>query len=710
MAKDKKSKSEDKKKKLAEKKQKQEKKADKKEKSKAQKSKSADDSDNESIDLDSVLAEYAKAQESFLKITEVTCDAPRPRASSTLIASPSNANELFLFGGEYFNGALATFFNDLYIYAINKDEWHVVTSPNAPLPRSGHAWCRGGNAGGIYLFGGEFSSPKQGTFYHYNDFWHLNPSEREWTRLETKGKTPPARSGHRMTYYKNYIILFGGFQDTSQATKYLSDLWIYDTSNFIWHNPVLPTVMQKPDPRSSFTFLPHESGAVLYGGYSRIKTNVTGKQMKGGGMAMRNVLKPMVHQDCFFLRIIQPADTSTPTPPTIRWERRKKPVNAPNPPRAGATMAYHKGRGIQFGGVHDVEESEEGIDSEFFNTLFAWNIERNRYFPLALRKPRVQKKNNGGNERGGRRGRGQANEEELLRNLAALETGKSLADADEMEIETKQDDEDADALPAKQILMEFPHVRFNAQLAVQDDVLYIYGGTYEKGDREFTFDDMYAIDLGKMDGVKEIFGREPENWLGSEEDSEDDEDDEEYDEDDDDDEGEEEEENEEENTKIENKPNHLHTESTRKSKHKNKESNTPSTSIPTTPFTTTTFDDTPDTTTTSISQLSPEPQDQLPHPRPFESRRDFFQRTGNEWQEALMMNLRWKGIQPESLGVKEIKTKAFEMSEEKWWDCREEVLELEDELEMSGIGEVVVLGEKGEGAGGGAGAGVGRRR
>ena len=49
---------------------------------------------------------------------------------------------------------------------------------------------------------GEFSSPKQGTFYHYNDFWRLDPSTREWTRLETKGKAPPARSGHRMVPYK----------------------------------------------------------------------------------------------------------------------------------------------------------------------------------------------------------------------------------------------------------------------------------------------------------------------------------------------------------------------------------------------------------------------------------------------------------------------------------------------------------------------------
>ncbi|KAK6603186.1 kelch repeats protein [Botrytis cinerea] len=360
-------------------------------------------------------------------------------------------------------------------------------------------------------------------------------------------------------------------------------------------------------------------------------------------------------------------------------------------------MAYHKGRGIQFGGVHDVEESEEGIDSEFFNTLFAWNIERNRYFPLALRKPRAQKKNNGGNERGGgRRGRGQANEEELLRNLAALETGKSLADADDMEIDTsKPEDEDADALPAKQILMEFPHVRFNAQLAVQDDVLYIYGGTYEKGDREFTFDEMYAVDLGKMDGVKEIFRREPENWLGSEEDSEDDEEDD--DEDDEDDE--EEDADEEGDAKMDDKK-HLHTESTRKSKRKEKESlsselpdASPSTSAPES------FDDTPETSSTS-------PDDNLPHPRPFESRRDFFQRTGNEWQEALMTGLRWKGIQPETLSVKEIKTKAFEMSEEKWWDCREEIMALEDEQEASGIGEVVALAERAEGGGGG----VGRRR
>lgn len=73
-----------------------------------------------------------------------------------------------------------------------------------------------------------------------------------------------------------------------------------------------------------------------------------------------------------------------------------------------------------------------------------------------------------------------------------------------------------------------------------------------------------------------------------------------------------------------------------------------------------------------------------------------------------MTNLRWKGIQPETLAIKEIKTKAFELSEEKWWDCREEITALEDEQEAAGIGEVVSLADKGDIAAGTGG--VGRRR
>lgn len=668
MAKDKKSKSDSKKATIANKKQKQEKKGAKKEKARISK---GSDSDADDIALDAVLAAYAKQQEQFLKVTELPCDPPRARASATLIPSPANDNELFLFGGEFYNGALATFFNDMYIYLINKDSWRLVTSPNTPLPRSGHAWCRGGNSGGVYLFGGEFSSPKQGTFHHHNDFWRFEPSNREWTRLEPKGKTPPGRSGHRMTYFKNYIVLFGGFQDTSQNTKYLDDLWLYDTQNFIWHCPALPSSTPKPTARSSFSFLPHDAGAILFGGYSRTKATSGDKQGgKGSKPTQKTLLRPVVHQDCFFLRIQQAGPNSNAKDSlVVRWERRKKPTNVPDPSRAGATMAHHRGRGIMFGGVHDVEESEEGIESEFFNGLFAWNIDRNRFFPLAIRKARAKPAKLRGDKRNMRKGRGEADEEDLLRNLAALQAG-TLAN-------TSGDDESdnelsLEKLPEKELLTELPHSRFNAQLAIQNDILYMYGGTYEKGDREFTFDDMYSIDLVKLNGVRQIFNREPENWNAKDMDES---------EDDSEDETEEEDNLGEDDVPL-NQP--CQTESVQSPGVSNEEESPTSTVLEETDHSVNNGQD--------DSQICP---------RPFESRRDFFQRTGTAWQEALMTNLRWKGIQPESLTVKEIKTKAFEMSEEKWWDCREEIMELEDAQDAAGIEETINLLDKAEGLGGG---------
>ncbi|KAJ5669704.1 hypothetical protein N7462_010774 [Penicillium macrosclerotiorum] len=637
------------------------------------------DSDAEDADLDAILAQYAEEQAKFLKVTEVPSGPPAPRSSSTVLASPSNRNELLLFGGEYFDGTHATFFNNLFVYLIDRGEWREVTSPNSPLPRSGHAWCRGGNSGGVYLFGGEFSSPKQGTFYHYNDFWHLDPATREWTRLETKGKGPPARSGHRMTYYKNYIILFGGFQDTSQQTKYLQDLWIYDCSKFTWFNPTLTTASQKPDSRSSFSFLPHETGAVLYGGYSRVKASAATGSKQGKGGPQKMTLRPMVHQDTWFLRITPPeSDTPVSTGPTVRWERRKKPANTPNPARVGTTMAYHKGRGIMFGGVHDVELTEEGIDSEFFDTLFAWNTDRNRFFPLSLRRPRAPGKKQQANQAIKSRDRSKANEEELLQNLKALEAKGGIRTDDDddelMQLSTPKSEESNE--PAKPVVVRFemPHRRFNAQLAVQDDMLFIYGGTFEKGDREFTFDDMYSIDLVKMDGVKEVFYHEPQNWnlLDEADDSDEDMEDDEEDEEMEDEEGD----------------------------AMSLGASSPAPTEVTVP-----------SVTQGMEQLDVEEQetdqpvdDSKPLPRPFESLREFFSRTSEEWQRILIENLRLKG-QSDEKSIKELRKAAFDIAEEKWWDSREEIVALEDEQEAAGIGEVVSMADRTENMGS-----AGRRR
>ncbi|KPI45749.1 Kelch repeat-containing protein 3 [Cyphellophora attinorum] len=665
--KDKKAKAEQKAQKAA----KQAKKAAKSEKKGNAKQADQDSDAEDDVDLDAVLAAYAEEQARFLKVTEERCAPPPPRSSCTIVASPSNRNELFIFGGELMDTTgLVRFYNDLYVYNISRGEFSQISSPNSPAPRSGHAWCRSGNTGKIYLFGGEFSSPKQGIFYHFNSMHMLDPDTREWSLIEPRGKVkgPPSRSGHRMTYWKNYIILFGGFQDTSQQTRYLNDTWMYDCRENTWHEMKVPSVnSQKPDPRSSFSFLPHESGAVLFGGYSRVKTS-TNKGKTGKGGPQRDVLKPFIHQDTWFLRLTPPAeDAPSGTAPAMRWERRKRPANAPNPPRTGSTMAYHKGRGIFFGGVHDVEESEEGIDSEFFNELLIWNIDRNRFFPLALRRPKAGGKKQVQAARG--RHRGKADEEELLRNLAALETKGSIAGADDMDLDAAVDTtaEVSDSKKDFAIKFELPHPRFNAQLTVQDDTLYIFGGTLEKQDIEITFSDLYAIDLGKLDGVKELHYEEPINWNATIEPSDDE------DEDEDMDYSDEEEVEDEDSTKD------------------------------------TTSVDTPSTPATEPPPLKEEvetehkaQEDPRPFPRPFESLRDFFARTSEEWQRLTMAKQPAGSSSDHS--VKELRKKGFSDAEERWWDAREEIMALEDEQEAAGIGEVVNLADRQQDAG------AGRRR
>ena len=319
-----------------------------------------------------------------------------------------------------------------------------------------------------------------------------------------------------------------------------------------------------------------------------------------------------------------------------------------------------------------MEASEEGIDSEFFEDLFAWNIERNRYFRLTLRRPRVTNKKQPVSERSNaKRGRGKAGEEELLRNLAALQANS--ADPDAMDIDIPLEDVEEVTRPEKQILMTMPHPRFNAQLAVQDDVLYIFGGTYEQGDREYTFDEMYAVDLGRLDGVKEIYRRDLENWQGSDDEESENDSNEDDDSDDDDSDAE--------SSKGVPLPRDQH--------------NVALVAI--------------ENASVNPEQGEPDQPDSMaedprPHPRPFETLREFFARTSNEWQETIL-NRTEKDDASVSQSIKELRKGAFELAEIMWWDCREEITALEDQQEEAGIGEIGSIKDRTSETGG-----AGRRR
>jgi hypothetical protein len=45
----------------------------------------------------------------------------------------------------------------------------------------------------IYVFGGEFTSPKQTKFYHYKDLWRLNLDTNQWEEISVRRRPQPLR-------------------------------------------------------------------------------------------------------------------------------------------------------------------------------------------------------------------------------------------------------------------------------------------------------------------------------------------------------------------------------------------------------------------------------------------------------------------------------------------------------------------------------------
>ncbi|KAJ8142657.1 hypothetical protein OY671_004200 [Metschnikowia pulcherrima] len=578
--------------------------------------------DEDDQDIDAILEQYAKEQAEFTAINVAVTSRPSKRLNPTLVASPlQGKRELILFGGEFTSGGHSKFYNDLYTYSIENNIWRQISSKNAPLPRSSHAMCAH-PSGIILMFGGEFSSPKQSTFYHYGDTWVLDADTKEWEKIDQK-RGPSPRSGHRMCAWKNYIILHGGFRDLGTSTTYLSDMWLFDITTYKWTQVEFPSTHTVPDARSGHSLIPHAEGAVIYGGYCKVK-------------AKKGLQKGKVLTDSWLVKM--KAD-----PKAIRLERRRKQGFTPSP-RVGCSMVAHKNRGILFGGVYDFDESEDNLESQFYNSMLSYQTETNRWYNVTL-KPRKKKKQ----EQQKEKSRDEDLEDILNSILAKAKLNDDEDDSDLQEIsqlEKLRQQEEREELESEKIefpvMNQMPHPRFNATTCVVDDTLYIFGGMFERDEQEFTLDSMYAIDLNKVDGVKVIW--EDLSELDKEHiDSDDSDDDEDDDDDEEDDDEEEEKEGEDDEPEEEEEEEEDEEE----------------------------------------EDAIPDPRPWLPHPKPFETLRLFYIRTGPQFLE-------WSISSNRDARGKYLKKAAFDLCEDRFWERREQVRIAEDQLEeMGGVGEVI---------------------
>ncbi|XP_016366888.1 kelch domain-containing protein 4-like [Sinocyclocheilus rhinocerous] len=434
-------------------------------------------SKREEEDLEALIAEFQSMDAKKTQVVETSCPPPSPRLNASLCAHPEK-DELILFGGEFFNGKKTFLYNELFFYNIKKNTWVKVEIPNPPPRRCAQQAVVVPQGGGqVWIFGGEFASPDGEQFYHYKDLWVLHLGTRTWEQI------------------KDYI--------------YYNDIHAFNLDTFTWSR--LQPTGTVPCPRSACQMTPtHDgSGVIIYGGYSKTR-------------AKKDVDKGTIHSDMFLLRREGKEEQEKWT-----WMR-VNPSGVKPPPRSGFSLAVGPGgRALLFGGVCD-EEDEESLEGDFFNDLYFYDISKNRWFPAQLKGNKSEKKKRRRGKKGEQTNETEGEKEEaqgpteIIKEIVAEDgtvmTIKEVSPAAQAEEDSEEEEEeevDEEEEAAAMAPLVEPCPRSSAMATVKHGKLYLYGGMFEVGDRQFTLCDLYSLDLHKIDKWDVLVEMDPktQEWL-----------------------------------------------------------------------------------------------------------------------------------------------------------------------------------------------------
>ncbi|XP_053601872.1 kelch domain-containing protein 4 isoform X2 [Plodia interpunctella] len=386
-----------------------------------------------------------------------------------------------MFGGEYHNGQQTEVYNELLFYNPTNNTWKQLKAPGAPPPRSAHqAVATPANKGELWIFGGEFTSPSETQFHHYKDLWCFSLADKKWEKVVAKDGPSP-RSGHRMALVGRRLIVFGGYADDGRECRYFDDLYAFCLDTRSWSKVVVSG--RGPSARSACVLFPVGSdGILVYGGFSRVREGRTERTN--------------THTDLFKL--------SGRSSGALAWRSLCGGVRAPAA-RAGQAAASAHGRGYVFGGVSDVEETEEELRGEMSDELLMLDLETGKWHSVTLKGDKVATD-------------------------SAIASGVQESEEKKEEAVTVVTDEvftmklgsapAAAARPAERTAgtepRRGPTPRMSAMMAIQKSTLYLYGGVLEKEDKQFYLSDMYSLDLHKLTEWKTLIEQPPlPTWLGS---------------------------------------------------------------------------------------------------------------------------------------------------------------------------------------------------
>ncbi|KAK2646335.1 hypothetical protein Ddye_021530 [Dipteronia dyeriana] len=196
-------------------------------------------------------------------VLSIAGDKPAPRFNH---AAAVIGNKMIVVGGESGNGLL----DDVQVLNFDRFTWTAASSKLYLSPSSlplkipacrGHSLVSWGKK--VLLVGGKTDSGSDRV-----SVWTFDTETECWSRMEAKGDTPVARSGHTVVRASSVLILFGG-EDAKR--KKLNDLHMFDLKSLTWLP--LHCTGTGPSPRSNHVATLHDDKILfIFGGSSKSKT------------------------------------------------------------------------------------------------------------------------------------------------------------------------------------------------------------------------------------------------------------------------------------------------------------------------------------------------------------------------------------------------------------------------------------------------------
>ncbi|VEN50923.1 unnamed protein product [Callosobruchus maculatus] len=243
-------------------------------------------------------------------------------------AAVNVGHKIYSFGG-YCTGENSKDYASMDVHVLNTTTFRWTPHPVSDLPyfenddilpykRYGHTAVVYGDK--VYIWGGRNDRASCSTLFCFDTVWHC------WTAPKTTGSVPPARDGHTACKWKNYMIVFGGYEEETDAfgrsiyylnldtmhwtyvnisgeepsmrdfhttvcigdrmymfggrgtlpsqwymppqERYCNQLWYLDLNNFVWHK--VPVSGHVPPGRRSHSAFVYKEKMYIFGGYNSL--------------------------------------------------------------------------------------------------------------------------------------------------------------------------------------------------------------------------------------------------------------------------------------------------------------------------------------------------------------------------------------------------------------------------------------------------------